>query len=598
MSLLQRNGDIWLPPPELSISEWADEYRRIPPEASAEPGRWYTDRAPYQREMLNAIKQCERVVMMTSAQIGKTEILLNVIGYYVDREPSPILLLQPTLEMGKAFSKERLVPMIRDTPCLAGRIDLKARTSDNNILYKKFSNSSHITIAGSNSPASLASRPIRILLCDEVDRYPETAEKEGDPISLAQMRTQNFRNRKIILVSTPTMAVSSRIEKAYNLSTQEVWNVPCPECGEYTPLLWENLTYKETTEPLMICPHCHKSNPERKWKSEQKKGIWIANNGENTTRGFHMNAFASPWTTWIEIVRKYEEACKNGDHALKVWTNTVLGLPYENLAGTVDAMAVMSNAEDYEAELPGGVLVLTCGIDVQDDRLELEVVGWGLGKESWGIEYRVIYGNPGTSGLWEELDAYLSRTWSYHDGTEIGLSCVFIDSAGHYTDDVYKFVKGKNRRNIFAIIGRGRFGMACVSKPSRSNRARIPLYTVGVSTLKGMLFSRLNAELGEPGYCHFPKGRGYSDTYFKGLLSERMVIKRKDGQEYITWEMRDKKIRNEPLDCRIYATGALELLNPDMKSRSMKREKDKKNPPEAVIRRQKAGGLINKGIYI
>ena len=594
MSLLKTTGNIWLPPPELSISQWADEYRRIPPEASAEPGRWYTDRAPYQRGMQDAVKASERVVMMTSAQIGKTEILLNAIGYYVDREPSPILLLQPTLEMGEAFSKERLVPMIRDTPCLNARIDLKARTSDNNILYKKFNNASHITIAGSNSPSSLASRPIRILLCDEVDRYPETAGQEGDPISLAMKRTQNFWNRKIIMVSTPTIEGYSRIQKAYNFSTQEEWNIPCPECGQLTPLLWEYMRYKDLTEPLMECPHCHNSIPERKWKSAQRKGVWISSNADNTARGFHLNAFASPWVSWQKLIDDYEEAYQNGDHALKVWTNTVLGLPYENLAGTIDANAVMLDAEDYGADLPEGVLVLTCGVDVQDDRLELEVVGWGLGKESWGIEYRKIYGNPGGFTLWEELDAYLSRTWSYKDGEEIGLSCVFIDSAGHFTDEVYRYVKGKNRRNIFAIVGRGRFGMACVSKPSRNNRAKVPLYTVGVSTLKGMLFSRLNADKGKPGSCHFPKGRGYDEVYFKGLMSERMIMKRKNGQEYVAWEVRDRKIRNEPLDCRVYATAALELINPDMKSKDKVRRKEAPAKPKKRL----TGGLIRKGITL
>lgn len=595
MSLLQNTGDIWLPPPDLTISEWSDEYRRIPPEASAEPGRWYTNRAPYQREMLDAICSSERVVMMTAAQIGKTEILLNVLGYFMDKEPSPVLLLQPTLEMGEAFSKDRLVPMIRDTPCLSEQFDIKAKSSDNNILYKRFERGGAITIAGANSPASLASRPIRVLLCDEVDRYPVSAGTEGDPLSLAMKRTQNFWNRKIIWVSTPTMSGFSRIQKAYELSTQEEWELPCPECGEYTGIVWEAIRYKEVTQPVMECPHCHKVFSEREWKAGQLMGRWEAQNVGSEIRGFHMNAFASPWVNWSSLTAQYEEALQGGEDTVKVWTNTVLGLPYENLSGTVDASTVIANTEDYGGVLPDEVLVLTCGIDVQDTRLELEVVGWGLGKESWGIEYNVIVGSPGASRVWEQLDEFLQRTWSYADGESIGISCTCIDSAGHYTDEVYKFVRGKQSRHIHAIVGRGQFGLACVSKPNRNNRARVPLYTLGVTTIKSMLYARLNANPGEGGYCHFPKGYGYDEVYFKGLLSERMVIRRKNGQEYISWEVRSRHVRNEPLDCRVYATGALELLNPDMKARAVKRGLKMKPP---VMKRRKKSGLLKRGISI
>ena len=599
MNLLKNTGDIWLPPPDLTISEWADEYRRIPPEASAEPGRWHTDRAPYQRGMLDAICTSERVVMMTAAQIGKTEMLLNVLGYFMDKEPSPVLLLYPTLEMGESFSKDRLVPMIRDTPCLSAQFDIKARVSDNNILYKRFANGGAITIAGSNSPASLASRPIRVLLCDEVDHYKASAGEEGDPLSLAMKRTQNFWNRKIIQVSTPTLIQTSKILKIYQLSTQEEWEVPCPVCGEYTPFLWELIRYKDLTEPLMECPHCHKSSNERKWKSSQRFGRWTAKNESEKVRGFHMNAFASPWAAWPDLITQYEEAYKGGDETLKVWYNTVLGLPYENVSGVISAEETSSRAEDYGCEIPEGVLVLTCGVDVQDDRLELEVVGWGQYKESWGIEYRVIYGSTASNDVWDELDAYLSRTWRYEDGEEIGISCTCIDSAGHCTEEVYRFVRGKSRRNIYAIVGRGRFGMSCVSKPSRNNRGRVPLFTLGVSTIKGMLFSRLSAEGGRPGYCHFPKGRGYDEIYYKGLLSERQVIKRKNGQEYITWEQRDQKIRNEPLDCRVYATGAIELINPDMKARARKRGLKKSGAKKAVKKvKGTKGGLLKAGISL
>ena len=598
--LLSENSGIWLPPPDLTVSQWADAERRISPEASAEPGSWRTGRAEYQREVMDAVSdpQVERVIMMTAAQIGKTEILLNVIGYFVDQEPSPILLLDPTLEMGQAFSKDRLAPMIRDTPALQGRIkDPRSRDSGNTLLHKTFPGG-HITISGANSPASLASRPVRVLLCDEVDRYPVSAGTEGDPLSLAMKRTQNFWNRRVVWVSTPTLLGVSRIEKAYNNSSQEEWCVPCPVCGEYQPYEWERVVWKDVSEPLMQCRKCGGRSGELDWKAGQERGVWTARNpAERRARGFHMNAFASPWATWTGIVDQYQEAYRGGEEELKVWWNTVLGLPWENQSGTIEVEAMEDHREEYGAQLPDGVLVLTCGVDTQDDRLEAEVVGWGVGKESWGIEYRIFYGDPGQKEVWEALDDFLSQLWSYADGSRLGLSCACIDSAGHFTDEVYRFCKPRARRNIFPIVGRGREGMPSVGKPSRNNRRHVALFPLGVTTIKGALFSRLKVERPGPGYCHFPLEpktghRGYDSVYFKGLLSERMVVKRVRGRDTITWEPRSAGIRNEPLDARVYASGALDIFNPNLEMRRQRRageaRKTYQRPPNAQKRTEKA----------
>ncbi len=573
--LFREINSVWLPPPDLTVSQWADQFRRIPPEASAEPGVWRTSRAEYQREIMDAISNplVERVIVMTAAQVGKTEILLNVIGYFIDQEPSPILVLQPTLDMGQSFSKDRLDPMIRDTPALQGKIkEARSRDSGNTIMHKKFLGG-HVTISATNSPVSLASRPIRVLLCDEVDRYPPSAGKEGDPLTLAMKRTQNFWNRRIVWVSTPTLLQTSRIYKGFAVSSQEEWCVPCPTCGEYQPFSWEQIAFKDLPEPVMKCVKCGAVHNEVEWKAGQERGKWIAKNPDETKiRGFHMNAFASAWATWAGLVKDYEEAFRDGEETLKGWWNTALGLPYENTAGVIEAEALESHREEYPAELPDGVLVLTCGVDTQDDRLECEVVGWGIGHESWGIEYRVFYGDPGLKEVWQALDDFLSKTWSYSNGDNLGLSCTCIDSAGHFTDEVYKFCKPKARRNIFPIVGRGREGMPSVSKPSRNNRRHVVLFTLGVTTIKGVLFSRLKVEKHGAGYCHFPLDaknghRGYDSVYFKGLLSERMVVKRVKGRDTITWEPRSPGIRNEPLDTRVYATGALELFNPNFEGK-------------------------------
>lgn len=220
------------PPPELTLSQWADRYRMLSAESSAEPGRWHTDKAPYQREIMDAIGDAHirRVVIMCAAQLGKTELLLNILGYFMAYAPAPILVMQPTLDMGQTFSKDRLAPMIRDTPVLRGLVDVKSRYAGNTILKKNFPGG-HITIVGANSATGLASRPIKVLLADEVDRYPGSAGTEGDPLSLAQKRQTTFWDKKTVMVSTPVIKGHSRIETEYNQSTREEWNVPCPECG-------------------------------------------------------------------------------------------------------------------------------------------------------------------------------------------------------------------------------------------------------------------------------------------------------------------------------------------------------------------------------
>lgn len=594
---------LWAPPPKLKISDWADNFRQIPREASSEPGSWNTNRAPYQREMMNASCSAltERVVMMTAAQIGKTEILLNTLGYYVDKEPSPILMINPTKEMSEVFSRDRLAPMIRDTPCLACKIaDTKSRTSGNTLSHKAFPGG-QIELVGANSPAGLASRPIRILLCDEVDRYPQSAGTEGDPLNLAMKRTQNFWNRKIILVSTPTLKGVSRIEKAYENSSREEFLIPCPECKSLQAITWSNIEYKNHSEPILKCEHCGKNFSRREWLKNMTAGQWHAENPESKIRGFHINAFYSPWASWESLCESFEEAKNIGEDAVKVWHNTVLGLPYEFTSWAVEVSELEDSAENYEAELPDGVLCLTAGVDVQDNRLEIEIVGWGLRYESWGIEYKVIYGSPGAPDVWNELDEYLSRTWKFLDGSELGLSCVCIDSAGHFTDEVYKFVKPRKERRIFAIVGRGMFGMPHVSKPSYNNRYRVALFTLGVTTLKSLLFSRLNAKPGEAGYCHFPAGerRGYSRKYFDGLMSENMKLERKNGQNKVVWEKRSKHARNEPLDCRVYAMGALSIYNPDMKRLSLKKDRANmqvKEPLKKLMPVKKA--MLKRGLRL
>ena len=575
------------PPPKLTVSEWADGYRMLSSEASAEPGRWRTSRAEYQRGMMDAINEAEtqKVVVMTSAQIGKTELLLNCMGYFMDYDPAPIMYVQPTNDMARAFSTDRLDPMLRDTPTLRNKINNnKKRDSGNTIMYKKFPGG-HITMAGANSPASLASRPIRILFLDEVDRFPFSAGSEGDPVNLAIKRTTTFWNKKIFMVSTPTVKGQSRIELEYEDSTMEQWQVKCPSCGKYQPYTWAQIDFSDVT---MVCAHCKERFDEYTWKKQH--GKWVARAENNGTRGFHLNELASPWVKWQDVIDNFL-AAKNNPELLQVWVNTSLGESWEEPSDT-EADDIIKRRERYNCEVPEGVLLLTAGVDVQNDRLELEVVGWGHGRESWGIEYKVIMGDTEQEPVWTQLDNYLQKTFRFEDGSGILISSVCIDSGGHRTSEVYKFTGNREHRRIFAIKGKGGEGIPFIGNHTRNNRQRAALFTIGVDAGKNNILSRLKTEFEGDGYMHFPieAEKGYDEIYFDGITSESKKVRKVRGQTEVEWVVRAGS-RNEPLDCRNYATAAMEIFGPNFDV--LEENLGKNIPGQRPIKRRR---MVSKGV--
>lgn len=570
LALFEDIFQILEPPKPMTVSTWAAEHRVLSRESSAEPGKWNLDRAPYQRIIMDVIsdKTCRRIVLMTSAQIGKTEILSNAIGYYSEHDPSPILMVMPTEDMARDFSKDRLAAMIRDTKCLKevyGKV--KSRDTSNTILHKQFLGG-YVKMIGANSPSNLSSRPIRILLMDEVDRYPSSAGTEGDPVDLAEKRTNNFWNKKIILTSTPTEKGLSRIEKEYNRSSMEEWCVQCPYCGKYTPYVWENLDFKDM---MMSCDCCGEKLTEDEWKD--RPGTFVAGNPEVTdTRGFHLNEMASPWKRWKDIVKEYQAAVHDlkatrSDHKMRTWVNTAKGEPYEPEGFSAEKDDLMKRREYYSAELPEGVLVLTASVDVQDDRFEIEVCGWGSGFESWGIMYDKLFGNLEQEAAWNELEEYLLQQFHFENGNALSIACTFLDTGGHYTTQAYKWLlkMKRKRRMIFGIKGYGANGVPLLHKKSTNNDYHVPILILGVNAGKETVMNRLNiAEYG-PGYCHFPENidRGYDRKYMDGITSEKRIIKTVRGKPTVAWVKKKSGGRNEAFDLRNYNTAAIEFMNPD-----------------------------------
>jgi len=598
------------PPPELTVSQWADRYRRLSREASAEPGQWSTDRAPYQREIMDAMSDpsVEGVVVMCGSQSGKTEIVLNTLGYHIHYDPAPILVLQPTQKpMAEDFSKDRVAPMVRDTPALRGKVrSPRSKNSNNTILHKAF-DGGHLTIAGANSASSLASRPIRILLADEIDRYPLAVGGEGDPLALAEQRTTNFWNRKKLFVSTPTVKGISRIEARYALSSRERWCVPCPVCGHLQTLSWKHIRFpdEEKAYPTHECESCHTRSGEQAWKSMMTKGAWVAENPEASERGFHLNQLSSPWRSWTEIINQFKRAkaaLDSGDvEPMKVFINTVLAETWEERGEVIEPDRFMDRCEFYPSEVPDGGILLTMGVDVQRDRLEAEVVAWGPGEESWNIDYKVFPGDPTEPEVWEALTAYRTKTWTHESGVELSVDAVAVDS-GDNTQAVYDYVRDLAGERVFPIKGIAG-DRAVISGPTRQRAGKrsrpVMLYRVGVDTAKKVIYARLRLERADEsqtfpaGFCHFPHGR--DQEYFLQLTAEKLVTRYKKGFPYRVWEK--IRARNEALDCRVYAYAVMKLLNPDweaLRRRVMPRPESKDEEGKRKKKRRHGGGFVRR----
>ena len=529
-------------------------------------------------------KRTEKVVMMYGAQLSKTEILLNTFGYYADYDPAPIMFLLPTQTLAEDFSSTRLTDMIQSTPQLKDKI--MTDEGRNTKLQKEFPGG-YIKLTGSNSATELSSRPIRVLLADEIDRFVTDVENEGDPLNLAIERTKTFWNKKIVVTSTPTVKGESRIELEYEKSTKEEYYVPCPKCGALQKIEWKNIIF----EPLgHKCESCLEISSEYEWKKNMKDGCWQSEKEikDYTVRGFHISELYSPFSKWKDIIKKFKEA-KGNVQLMKVFTNTCLGETWEEKVEKINFLDVAERKEAYIAEIPDEVHVLTCGVDVQDDRLEVEVDGWGENEESWAIYYKQFIGSPAQPDVWEQLDRFLDREFTYENGEKIKILCTCIDTGGHYTQETYEFIKPREIKRIFGIKGKGGDGIAFISRPSRTNRMQISLFTIGVNTGKETIMARLKLKKGAAGYMHFPSDpeRGFDDAYFKGLTSEVKRTVWEKGRKKTIWKVVGTK-RNEPLDLKNYNLAALKIANPDL---------NKKYTTDTIkVKRKKKRRIISGGI--
>lgn len=582
------------PPEDITVSRWASKYRVLSRENAAEAGPWRNSRTPYLVEIMDSFTdpRVKKISVASGSQVGKSELLNNIMGYIIHQDPASTLFVQPTVDDAKKYSRLRIAPMIRDSDPLRERVaDVKTRDSGNTMLQKKFPGGM-LTMVGSNSPSGLASTPCKYVLGDERDRWALSAGTEGDPWKLAEARTTTFYNAKMVEVSTPTIKGASAIEKGYNAGTRERWCHECPDCGEWVELCFDDFKFQfETikqdrkkdffvTSTGWCCPCCGTLHTEEEMRAAPVK--WIAQNPDaikNGHRSFKLSAFASPWVSWESIAYKFLIS-KDDPAQLQTFYNTVLGDWWEDRGGTIDNEDALARREDYGAredgspvELPEGVLVLTCGVDCQNDRLEYEVVGHGFYGETWGIKKGVCTGDPNTDAPWQRLDDVIDHTYTFKDGKGLKLSITFVDSGGLRTQDVYAQCRARLGKRVFAIKGQGGDGVPFTKPPTKIKQVvngktmgQLWLYSLGVDAGKADVMNNIKVQEPGPKYCHFPldHSRGYDSRYFEGLLSEKLVQKTVNGRTKWAWEKISEHIRNEPLDCRVYALAAFRVLDPDL----------------------------------
>ena len=528
---------------------------------------------PYLRDVMDAMSDpvVERVIFKKGSQVGASEVAVNTIGYFIDHDPSPMLLFQPRDKDAEDFSKDRIATTIRDSPRLRSKVsDVRSRDSANTILHKNFPGGK-LVIGSAQSPAGLSSHPVRVVMFDEVDRYPRSAGTEGDPIELGETRATNFWNRKIYLCSSPKTKLLSRIEPAWLESDQRYFMVPCPHCSTPHRLLFENMNWEpgKTKTVKLVCPHCAKKFGTIERNAAVQAGRWVATQPFNGTAGFHISQLYSPWVTLEQISKKWDKA-KDVPERRQVFINTVLGECYEETSDEFEWSVLAERAEEYPYPVPFGVLALTAGVDTQPDRLECEIVGWNEHGESWNIEYFVIYGDPDiesgqADSPWDELlQVVKERGYRHACNYELRVYATAVDSGGRNTSAVYNFCKGRKSQRIFAIKGVSGEDKPIAGTPNRKktgkSRRQVDLYPVGVDQAKATLYRRFKVETpGRPGYCHFPKAR--TEDYFKQIASETVVTRFVKGFPRREWTLPSGQ-RNEALDCRVYAMAAMEIVRP------------------------------------
>lgn len=573
LKTLREVSQLWRIPPRLKFWDWAEKNRWLGKDVTAKPGRYHVSNAPFQKEPQEAIDDptVQTMVLYWGKRLGKTEIMVNIVGGTIDQNPRNILIAYPTIDGCKNFSRKFFAPMIRSTPCLKGKIkDSRTKDANNTILSKDFPGG-NISIATAGSKSSFRQVQAPVVICDEIDAMESTPE--GDPVTLALGRAENYPDCIQVIASTATLKGTSRIESWYEQSDKRNWFCPCPKCGQFQVLKWQQVKWegRPIEDTVYVCEHCNQelNDSERlqmvlagEWKATAQfkgiRGYWL--NGLNSTfppkRGFRskLHQFAS----------EFLAAKHSGEAVLKAWINTFLCESWEVKGDKVDHAPLLDRTENYleAGQLPAGVLCLLWAADVQDDRIEVEIKGFGQGEESWGIDYRILYGDPDHEDVWKQLDEAVSQSYTHPSGSILRPVCGVVD-LGHKPRSVLRFTRPREGRRVYAVIGSREHWQPLVSRPKKSTIRKAAVFVVGTDTAKEIIYGRLRLTQPGPRFQHFPKGHGYDEEFFRQLTSEKLVT------EYDEMNIPKERIwvkcrnRNEALDINVYLLAALDILHPN-----------------------------------
>ncbi|HEY3379733.1 MAG TPA: terminase gpA endonuclease subunit [Armatimonadota bacterium] len=592
----------------LAVVTWVENGGIDITELFPEPYRVPQDETQISATDLTAIpwtKRNELLVLMGSRQWGKTNFLLNCIGMRMHQRPCGILVTQPTDQLVQRFSKKKLAPMLRDTPVLQGLVNERKEDgkTSNTIAAKEFPGGA-LGIASAGSPAGLRMDSVEFYAADEIDGYEPSAGVEGDAFDLACEMTQAFyHTRKLVVTSTPLLTLSSRIEPMYLAGTQEEWALSCPHCGAFQVVRFDDRL--NHTDLTYACEHCGALSGEWDWKN--RPGIHLSGNPEGEHRSFHLQAMYSPFKPWAEIVKQFHAAiaAKNQGNIepYKVFVNCVEGRTFQEKGTSLDETKFLRNRHYYNCDVPNGVLLLTAQADVQDDRVEVEVRGWGRGLETWGIQRIVINGTMDKTETTSALDALLNKFWTRADGVQLPIVRMVIDSGGHYTQEVYAYARSKDPL-VCAIKGSKDPTDPIAEKASHVGRHKTKLFMIGVKQAKDQIFNRLQVEHEGPGFCHWPveslmqdgiTPRGYTEDYYTQLTAEHRVTRYIGGRPYEIWVKKREGLANEGWDLLVYGLAAIVIYGVHMIDVEAKKDESGRQavkPPVARGRRTYSSGVV------
>ncbi|MBY6104898.1 phage terminase large subunit family protein [Ferrimonas balearica] len=601
----------------MTAVEWADEHFYLSAESSYVEGRWET--LPFQVAILNAMGNDEirEVNLIKSARVGYSQMLKAALAYLLQHKQRNQLLLQPTDAAAAGFMKAHIETMIRDVPTIKALAPWHGKKHrDNTMDTKRFSNRRQLWCLGGTAAKNYREKSVDTVIYDELAAFPHDVEKEGSPTFLGDKRLEGSVFGKSIRGSTPKIKGECQIERAAIESGNllRFW-LPCPHCDEYQPLKWggpeadHGLKWQadDSASVGYLCPHCGAIGTYAEWMPQQKRGEWrdpdadlVTSDGIDWHRldgrriavpesvSFHVWTAYSPFTDWSRVVQGWLKA-KGDIGKLKTFVNTTLGETWEEAGERIEHHELYRRREHYPAQVPAGALVLTCAVDTQDDRLECEVVGWGFGDERWSVDFQIFHGDPSRQELWDRLDQYLQQTWQHESGNQLRIACTCIDSGGHFTQQVYAFVKPREGRRIFAIKGKGGVGRPIVSRPSTANKGKIKLFSVGVDTAKELTMARLQVLEPGPGYCHWPVVGNFDEEFFKQLTAEERRTRYHKGHAVREWVK--TRSRNEAFDLAVYNLAAREILNPNYEALADKVNAEPDAAPPKRRRRMKMKGF-------